>query len=41
MGYADNLEALRQEFGMDPEQPDSQFSQNLAGGQEDIRSQAN
>ena len=37
MGYSDNLEALRQEFGMGPEEADSQFSQNLAGGQEDIR----
>ena len=41
MGYSDNLEALRQEFGMGPEEADSQFIQNLAGGQEDIRDQAN
>jgi hypothetical protein len=41
MGYSDNLEALRQEFGMGPEEADSQFIQNLAGGQEDIRGQAN
>ena len=41
MGYSDNLEALRQEFGMGPEEADSQFIQNLAGGQEDIHGQAN
>ena len=41
MGYSDNLEALRQEFGMGPEEADSQFIQNLAGGQEDIRGQGN
>ena len=41
MGYSDNLEALRQEFVMGPEEADSQFIQNLAGGQEDIRGQAN
>ena len=41
MGYSDNLEALRQEFGMGPEEADSQFIQYLAGGQEDISGQAN
>jgi hypothetical protein len=41
MGYSDNLEALRQEFGMGPEEADSQFIQNPAGGQEDIYGQAN
>ena len=41
MGYSDNLEALRQEFGMGPEEADSQFIQNLAGGEKDIRGQAN
>ena len=41
MGYSDNLKALRQEFGIGPEEADSQFIQNLAGGQEDIRGQAN
>jgi len=41
MGYSDNLEALRQEFGMGPEEADSQFIQNLAGSQEDIRGQDN
>ena len=40
MGYSDNLEALRQEFGMVPAEPYSQFIQNLAGGQEDICGQA-
>ena len=34
MGYSDNLEALRQEFGMGPEEVNSQFIQNLAGGQD-------
>ena len=41
MGYLDNLEALRQECGLCWEEADSQFIQNLAGGQEDIRGQAN
>ena len=41
MGYSDNLEALRQEFGMGPEEEDSQFIQYPAGGQEDIHGQAN
>ena len=41
MGYSDNLEALRQEFGMGPEEADSEFIENLAGGQEDILGQAN
>ena len=41
MEYSENLEALRQEFGMGPEKADSQFIQNLAGGQEDIPGQAN
>ena len=41
MGYSDNLEALRQEFGMGPEEADSQFIQYPAGGPEDIHSQAN
>ena len=41
MGYSDNLEELRQEFGMGPEEADSQFIQNLAGSQEDIRGQDN
>ena len=41
MGYSDNLEALRQEFGMGPEEADSQFIQYPAGGQEDIHGQAN
>ena len=40
-GYSDNLEALRQEFGMGPEEADSQFIQYPAGGQEDISGQAN
>ena len=40
-GYSDNLEALRQEFGMGPEEADSQFIQDPAGGQEDIHGQAN
>ena len=41
MGYSDNLEALRQEFGMGPKEADSQFIQYPAGGQEDIDGQAN
>ena len=41
MGYSDNLEVLRQEFGMGPEEADSQFIQCPAGGQEDISGQAN
>ena len=41
MRYSDNLEALRQEFGMGPEEADSQFIQYLAGGQENIHGQAN
>ena len=41
MGYSDNLQALRQEFGMGPEEADSQFIQYPAGGQEDIHGQAN
>ena len=41
MGYSDNLEALRQEFEMGPEEADFQFIQYLAGGQEDIHGQAN
>ena len=41
LGYSDNLEALRQEFGMGQEEADSQFIHNLAGGQEAIRGQAN
>ena len=40
-GYSDNLEALRREFGMGPEEADSQFIQYPAGGQEDISGQAN
>ena len=36
MGYSDNQDALRWEFGMGPEEPDSQFIQYPAGGQEDI-----
>ena len=41
MRYSDNLEALRQEFGMGPEEADSQFIQYPAGSQEDIGEQAN
>ena len=41
MRYSDNLEALREEFGMGPEEADSQFIQYPAGGQEDIHGQAN
>ena len=41
MGYSDNLEALRREFGMGPEEADSQSIQYPAGGQEDISGQAN
>ena len=41
MGYSDNLEALRQEFGMGPEEADFQFIQYPAGGQEEIHGQAN
>ena len=41
MGYSENLEALRREVGMGPEEADSQFIQYLAGGQEDISGQAN
>ena len=41
MGYSDNLEALRQEFGMGPKEADSQFIQYPAGGQEDTHGQAN
>ena len=41
MGYSNNLEALRQIFGMGPEEADSQFIQDPAGGQEDIRGQTN
>ena len=41
MGYSDNLEAWRQEFGMGQEEADSQFIQYPAGGQEDIHGQAN
>ena len=40
MGYSDNLEALRQEFGICPEEADSQFIQYPAGGPEDISGQA-
>lgn len=32
-GYSDNLEALRQEFGMDPEEADSQFIHNPSASQ--------
>ena len=39
--YSDNLEGLRQELGMCPEEADSQFIQNPAGDQEDIPGQAN
>ena len=41
MGYSDILEALRQEFGMGPEEADSQLIQYPAGVQEDIHGQAN
>ena len=41
MRYSDNLEALRQEFGMGPEEADFHFIQYQAGGQEDISGQAN
>ena len=41
MGYTDCMYALRLEFGMAPDQADSQFSQNPATAQEDARSQAN
>ena len=41
MGYSDNGQALRQEFGMGPEEEDAQFIQGPAGGQEDIHGQAN
>ena len=41
MGYSDNLEAVRQEFGMGPEEAESQFIQYPAGGQEDITGQVN
>ena len=41
MGYSDNLETWRQDFGMGPEEADSQFIQSLAGSQEDIHGQAN
>ena len=41
MGYSDNLEALRREFGMGPEEADSQFIEYPVGGQEDISRQAN
>ena len=41
MGYSDNLEALSWEFGMGPEEADSQFIQYPAGSQEDISGQAN
>ena len=41
MGYSDNREALRGEFGMGPEDADSQFIQYPAGGQEDLSGQAN
>ena len=41
MGNSENLEAWRQEFGLCPEEADSQFIQNLAGSQEDICGQAN
>ena len=41
MGYTDCMDALRLEFGMAPDQADSQFSQNLASAQEDACSQAN
>ena len=41
MGYSDNLEVLRQEFGMGPKEADSQFIQYLVGVQEDIHGQAN
>ena len=41
MGYSDNMEALRQEFGMVPEEADSQFIQYPAVGLEDIHGQAN
>ena len=41
MGYTNYMDALRLEFGMAPDQADSQFSQNPATAQEDARSQAN
>ena len=41
MGYSDNLEALRPEFGMGREEADSQFIQYRVGGQEDISRRAN
>ena len=41
MGYSDNLETWRQDFGMGPEEADSQFIQYPACGQEDISEQAN
>ena len=41
MGYSDNLEVLRQEYGMCLEEADSQFIQYPAVGQEDIRGQVN
>ena len=41
MGYSDNLEGLRREFGMGPEEADSQFIQYPEGRQEDISGQAN
>ena len=41
MGYSDNLEALRQEFGMGPEEADSQFIQYPESSHEDIHGQAN
>ena len=40
-GFSDNLEALRQEFGMGPEEAESQFIQYLASSQQDISGQAN
>jgi len=36
MGYSDNLEVLREEFGMGPKEADSQFIQNPTGGPEEI-----
>ena len=41
MEYSDNLEALRWEFGMGPEEADSLFIQDPAGGDEDISGSAN
>jgi len=41
MEYSDNLEASREEFGMGPQEADSQLIQNLARSQEDLRGRAN